>query len=363
MKSALKLTQIGSVLLLFVAVALTFTACSDEQIDTVQPKMTGDSDHQSGIHLDFTKPERVEEVVDTISNTGARIITLQGTFNAGDMKITDFYTIPDHNMRAGEILRDYEESRRWFLKDMQIAQSHLNLTQNVTSGIYITGVTIQGTRQESEILIDKLGVSRIEMENPLVGELNLAPPKPLGEQQNVPELSTWVPTVGNVFVSPSFKHGERHVMQLMVWQDTSGFNEMSTYEHDFLLNNNDGKTYLDSSETLDRFPRTTYTASSLPEPYLDTRFFDDKEEMVFVIGCAKANDIKEQTWYFSYIRTKDGDTNTDTAKLNAQLGHRLSNWCVYPFYTWCIYPDQTTPIIKAWEMEVPGVESWVTNLE
>jgi len=167
-------------------------------------------------------------------------------------------------------------------------------------------------------------------------------------------FETWVPEYGwsDVGVSSSTS---RFTNQSMYWDSVTGFPANSTYEHDFFLNNYDGKTYLDSAETSGSYPKFQYASSDLPRAYLDTRFADNRNELAYTIGSADAKAIQKNRWYYTYIRTANGNVTIDGGKLQAQLGHRSPSYC---YSTWCSFGDQIERIIAAWQVPVPGSKYW-----
>lgn len=175
----------------------------------------------------------------------------------------------------------------------------------------------------------------------------------------IPDANTWVPRRGSSYTGPSYPGG-RFVSQYIWWDNVSGFDSISTYEHDFFLNNYDGKTYLDASQNWLGMPNIIYAATNLPRPYLDSRAMDPAGEKAYVIGCSDADSIQANTgyWYSTYIRTANGNTNIDKAKLQAQLAYRNPSWCYGN--TWCV-PESlvTVNLVPAWHMSnIPCLYYW-----
>lgn len=225
-------------------------------------------------------------------------------------------------------------------------------------GLRVVSMVVQGEPKAINELASGIdGIVRIE----------IAPQHRDSEALNRSQIlwvspNTWLPNRGRTIVRPgNSQDTERYVHQTMIWTDVSGFGSNSAYEHDFFLYNYDGRTYLSREQLPNGIPKVNYWGSNLPRAYLDTRLFDPAEEIAYVVGCADGDAIQANTWYWSQIRTKPGDANTDKAKLFGQLGHRNPSWC---YSTWCVFADQTEPIVGSWSnpwaISVP-VDLWWTR--
>lgn len=174
----------------------------------------------------------------------------------------------------------------------------------------------------------------------------------------VPPASTWIPSTITVETG-EIEPGTRFVRTTMIWDDVSGFGPNSTFELDFLLDNYDASplgpgTYLDRSREFDQTPAVEHWESNLPAAYLDTRFGDGTDEIAYSVGSGDARDIQAGVEYGTLIVTASGDTDRDSARLSAQLGHQRPVGCTS---TWCSFDDGPGSIVEvfpAWTIPVPG---------
>lgn len=342
-----------------------------------QPITTNASDDEiSNIRIHFAEATPINSVLREASNQGLQIIALQDSFDVGGIRFTDFYFLPSQKMKANEVLKGYKNARNGFLQDtandtkdmkaqkkndvtVELAGNTFNLLQkskeakNVNGNV--EGAIMRGRIQDAQA-IKGLNISRINVSQSNQRQTLSESSQTITLQSSDP--NTWSPQQGYSYVFPSSVQGERYTTQYMWWTNVSGFNSTSTYEHDFFLNNYDGQTYLDSGQDLWGFPDVTYAASNLPRAYLDTRFSDPEGEKAYTIGSSEASSIQAYTsyWYLNYIRTLEGNADTDTGKLQAQLGYRYPSWCYEN--TWCSYAITTINLIPAWNISVPGSQYW-----
>lgn len=160
----------------------------------------------------------------------------------------------------------------------------------------------------------------------------------------------WVPSSGTSIVTAD-SYGQRYIRQTMYWNGVSRLQGFAvddrTYEHETVFNNYDGKSYAGGYDG--------YWASNLPSAYLDTQFADGSSELNYTVGSAYARGIQAYTTFYYRIDIKNGNSTSDTAKVQGQLGERNPDWC---YSTWCIYALQTEKLIPAWEQTIPGTKSW-----
>jgi hypothetical protein len=310
----------------------------------------------------FAEPIAVEIALKEAAHYGLRVLMLQHSIPIMEQEIQGGY-YPEPTISPEEHAKRYEhiltESMSLLVEDakellayegdkllqdalqrhiaaLELAQVHLQ-----EYGLRIVSMVIQG---EADSIGEFATDSSLDKEVELVPFPEVESFKQ--DQATWVNPSTWLPNRGRTIVRPgNSQDTERYVHQTMIWTDVSGFGPNSTYEHDFFLNNYDGKTYLSRAQGLNGIPTVIYWGSNLPRAYLDTRFSDPAEEVAYVIGCADGDAIQANTWYWSQIRTAKGDANTDKAKLFGQLGHRSPSWC---YTTWCVFADQTEPIVGSW---------------
>ncbi len=117
-----------------------------------------------------------------------------------------------------------------------------------------------------------------------------------------------------------------------------------TYEHDFKTNNYDNKHMFKKGGAAD-------WASNLPNAYRDTTFGDGDDELYYTIGTSDALKLKAGKLYRIRMWTDPGNSETDTAALYGQRGHRSPSIC---HSTWCIFSDgSSNKIVKAWKISLP----------
>ncbi len=334
------------------------------------------ADRSVAAKVDFAHPVSLEQVIEIANNHGLRVTQLQHSFFIDDQIFTGFYPVPRGSVDT--IRSAWAEAYRGFLQDAAAAARNVaedipdldartDLLRQATafsqvhtdaSGIElkVDSVFVRGEQESIQALQNASDlIYRIEIMRRRSGWRGT-------ETQPSDESATaaaapyaWMPQRGYVYTYPSSVSGERYSSNYMIWDSTPNFVETSTYEHDFYLNNYDGLTYLSSREDSQYRPLVTYAASSLPMPYLDTRFYDDRRELAYTIGSAAPVTIVRSYWYNNYTRIKNGNTSSDSGKLSAQLGYRSPVSC---YTTWCSWPLQTEKIIPAWQIGVPGGWYW-----
>lgn len=96
----------------------------------------------------------------------------------------------------------------------------------------------------------------------------------------------------------------------------------------------------------------------MPSSYLDTRFGDPDYVKAFTIGSADADSLQPATFYYYYIRTPNGDANSDNGYLLAQIGHRVPSGC---YTTWCVFGVQDPEAIYLpYDVDpIPGDFTWI----
>lgn len=186
--------------------------------------------------------------------------------------------------------------------------------------------------------------------------------------QGNPPRETWMPRQGDSHAY-QYDPDERYVVQYIYWFDTSGFDAVSTYEHDYLACRFpayqspgvycDQGVYLYDGSWPNGIPVVTYWNSILPSAYLDTRIADDPYDGVYyTIGSANADAIQSFTWYWSVMYTPNGNANVDRARLKGEIGIRNPDWC---YTTWCIYQRDSAWVYGGdgdWPHLMPGSYYW-----
>src|SRR4029079_1292729 len=136
----------------------------------------------------------------------------------------------------------------------------------------------------------------------------------------------------------------------------------ATFELDFVLNNQSNSnlgpgTYLDSYTGAYGFPRYEYAVTNQPSAYLDSRSGDDLSfSIAYTLGCANATQLRANTTYYTYWRTRNGSATRDNGEVIAEVGHNVCNGGVS---TWCSgYNPTRTNITPEWGIGVPGTRNW-----
>ena len=256
---------------------------------------------------------------------------------------------------------------RSYINDIQQAQENFSTIEgcwatSTCPAVYVMSMLVSGDATAlSEVAHSKL-VTRVDMHNHV--QQNARPTTDVRAPvvpASVPP-TTWVPSQGSIYIHPSSYPGERYITNWMRWSDVSGFSSNSTYEHDFFLNDSDTSkygpgTYLTDDETWGRIPDVSYWSSDLPRPYLDSRLYDPDYQKAYTVGCSDGNAIAAGTWYYTYVRARNGDASIDNGALIPELGHRYPSWCYES--TWCVEGDQHEYIYYPWDVDpIPGDFYW-----
>jgi hypothetical protein len=327
----------------------------------------------------LSKETPIQEVLPTLQLFHLKPLVLESDFVAGQISIHDFF-IWRSDLPEEEAMKTYAAFRRKLVLDLlegdpsaanppdavNMLQRNLveYLQETGDDEILITKITTEGLRINLQALSQEKAFrgSRIE----------IAPNRPVFRSATIYKdeqstqfkaVGTWYPNYGTTYVLSS-SDTERFVTNYVRW-DAPLFGASSTYEHDFLLNNINGNgTYLNSARTTAPhcMPQVLYAGTSFPAssyPYLDTRLdFNghcNDSEVSFTIGIARADTIPAGETHFTHIRTTKGNVDTDSFKLQAQLGHRAPSNC---YTTWCVYADATVNLVPAWDTLVPGITTW-----
>lgn len=321
----------------------------------------------------FSAPVAISEAIAHGDSLRLTAMQLQGKFTVGGDTLTDFF-LPE----SGDRQQVIEAS--WRAAQVQYLDNMLELSAELTrsgSGAYsvanLTEAIARASLPQSVWVLsgraDAATIARARVRFPaaiIESHLGVALSSREAAAQ-VPATSGWIPAYGTV-TTGKHSNSERFVHNSFVFTATEGFADSSTYEHDFFLNNySESKygpgTYLSSEElggiTTYRVPKTTYAASNLPSPYLDTRDLDSHSELAYTIGSAYPRAFVNNTTYQTYIATKNGGAEQDNAKLSAQLGHRRPDWCMS---TWCSFGLEQHRLIDGdWPIDVPGTHHWSTE--
>jgi hypothetical protein len=359
-----------------------------------EPKsLMGSEEPRAEAKIDFVAPVSVDDALAIAALQNLKVTQIQHSFMIGKEKFVGFYVV-DADDSPATLATNLAANYRAFLQDIadpaeenvpdmspsdpvageklkqRRVQAEQALIRSYQDELRVVGITVIGAENQIDAvkdaspLVSKVTAGPSEQQRISAESLSKGSATPLAAT-NVDE-TTWVPVSGRTITAPSAAGG-RYVEQQMQWSNVSGFGPNSTYEHDFFLKNSAGVqhpagTYLDRSEIPGRIPKVEYYTSNLPTYYLDSRLLDGTlygllgtDEVAFTIGCPRASEIKVNTLYTSYIRTKNGDADVDDGKLQAQLGHRKPSSC---YGTGCSYADQTVPLVPAWEVPVPGTKVW-----
>lgn len=350
-------------------------------------------------HILFTNPIPVSEAIRLADGVEVNPLMVEGDFQLGDAIVHDFFLLDAELSQLNiddavqQVEEDYLESRLAFFADMLATEDELGPEEKIQLQAQFESMEMAiNDLQAPPLLINSILVSaeavkidelRLEVNNNIeqivvdskdalpftapTGEVNIVDDSAaarISSPQAVESDAAWYPNLGYSFAHPS-QYGGRYTTQYMKW-DNASFNSNQTYEHDFFLYNYDGQTYLNPNSTVypDCMPLVSYAATSWPaeaKPYLDTRLAQsplvgcETKEVPYTIGAAQASQLSSATWYYNYIRTSDGNAETDRFKLQAQLGHRTPSGC---YTTWCSFSDEILNLVPAWNDSVPGTMIW-----
>lgn len=130
------------------------------------------------------------------------------------------------------------------------------------------------------------------------------------------------------------------------WAPCGGYSEVPrdyTWQR-FVFNNvqdfaGSNRTYEHETQIYDRNYANFggYWATNLPNPYKDTGFGDGIDN--FTIGTYRADHLRTQVWYWTYMSLTPQSSPTALCKIRGQIGHRFPSWC---YSTWCVWADATT---------------------
>jgi len=335
-------------------------------------------------NVSFHDAKNLGEIMREVKNSKGNLVAVSDSFTPLEgLTITDFYFIKPDKTSRRDITKGYQDARKGMVDDInkgvddkpfntkeinaeKVALPRIDDSSKVVNTFEIEGVLFRGSKEQVETFGKKLNAKNIHANKRPAQEKTTESfeVQALGDIVYV-NPNKWAPKQGWLYTGDSSVAGERYATNYMWWNDVSGFSGQSfqtAYEHDFLLDSSNGKTYLDSADTFGTdYPKITYGASTLPEPYLDTRAFDNAfGELGYTIGSANANQITagDQYYDYTYIRTLTGDEDTDNAKVQAQFSEYISG-CSSPAF--CIFSVSGTPIttVAPWDVPVPGSHFWV----
>ena len=160
----------------------------------------------------------------------------------------------------------------------------------------------------------------------------------------------WWPSWINGRSNPSSLAGQRYGRTKFTWSSTrlSAFQCYTdpTFEPDFVTYNYDGKYYFSKS--------VQSWSTDMPNGYLDTPFADSADERVYTVGTSRVTHLDPGRTYYSYFRTTNGNSGSDSAKVVAQRGRRIPSWCDS---TWCIFAQESVIYFNGWTLPVPGTST------
>lgn len=335
-------------------------------------------DGTENIEVNFSEPLPVTQLFQLFDEKPVRLEALKSTFDLQNaVPYTDYYFLKSGES-SRDVQSDFQKERDAFIIDTMENLHAISAEQNakprdraknqtesfekfvqgedIHENIKIHGVLLRGETPVIKSVLRKLEIQHDLKLHPVMEQQNLAPLNKTQLPLLAASTNYWIPAEGYSYVYPS-SYGGRYSSQYIWWPTTIGFTVFDTYEHDFFLNNYDGKTYLSAAQDSWGNPSVNYASTNLPYPYLDTRYGDNSGEKAYTIGSASAISIKSSTDYYyqTYIRTADGNTGSDSAKIQAQKGYRNPTSC---YSTWCSYASETINLISAWNVSVPGSATW-----
>ena len=336
------------------------------------------------VQIELKKPITLDALFPAGINFSSDEIILESEFTFDGEAIYDFYVVSSKGKKK-DIKKDYIKNRKAFLADTKNVKKISSANSKNVENILVTKITVTDKKGNINEIKKGLEISKINVKPaqpaiaPQVSEkltskeahlLNnkMFDSKTFSVTTESTSLNSLVPNSDTSYFYPS-SHGGRYVYQFMKW-DSVNFSEEQTYEHDVFLYNYDRKTYLDGDSTSypGCYPKITYASTSWPaesKPYLDTRFSMyspscEINELAYTIGAAQARALQAYVYYYTYIRSENGNDSIDKFVLNAQIGHRSPSYC---YTTWCSFGDETYALIPKWSATVPGTQNWTYSSE
>lgn len=331
--------------------------------------------------IEFSKGLSFSEVNDLVRDNNMNPEYMLFKQKIGDEEIVGGVLVEGKDIDRLE--NAWPEMHRAFIEDMASDEEEggyfktlATSMSNVVSFPEIVGITGSFSKTDISKLREDKKVSALSLES----EMLEAPADQSQPGTEEPQLDTqarksWAPIRGKIHVKPSkYGRNNRYVKARMTWE-SDRFRRNDGYEHDFKLNNYSESTrpgtYF-STETSGTgafaFPKVEYWSTNWPfasRPYLDNRFLDSRygkapKEVGYTIGMLYADEISSRKDYYTYIRIKKGDANTDNAKLVAVKteGRYSGGRC---FTQWCMFEYDSQSIYRAWNLNIPAGRRWWFN--
>lgn len=396
------------------------TALSNGKIEAQAPAVNNTTSPNNDIttskaKVKFKKPKQVKDIVELASRNNVKLDELESSYIVGNREIYSGYIVdsdkPDATTKTATELESYiKEARLNFFNDMVAGEDNLSseerkelkphldamkaaLAKRDVGEILVVKATLSGELSNLKQLSQNNDLEQVDIKDKerldIIQKQNKIQREKLqGEKDFLKQLtrfskssrfleslnpatllaqttsSTWYPNSGRSETGQSANAPyERYTRQFMRW-NANRFLSTDTYEHEFYLDDVDGRTYLSTttSSTPQCMPQvrdwnTTWTFAT--NPYLDTRLEQsggcEQDIVGFVLGAATASNITSGVTHYTYIRTYDGNITSDRFYLSAQRGHRDSTHCVT---TWCSFGDTKVTLVPQWSVNVPRVKDW-----
>ena len=347
-------------------------------------RASGTSNQQFIADIIFKTPTTIQNVFSLARQSGLKVTTLESDYKVGSEWHHDFLPTNSSTENAVEVEKRYQENRAGFLQDFidnkqtlskseqkEYASTINNMKATLADKSYKTINISKATATGTPVSINQITLNKnvlieaiTDLSNPF--KIKTIVPKITNQIQTNTSSQTWYPNSGKS-VTGKYKDSKtlRYVEQHMKWNKIK-FQSNETYEHEFMLDNSDGKTYLNSQSTPYPlcFPVYVYAETNWPaksKPYIDTRLKDnllgcEDYELEYSMGVAQANQLSANKDYYTYYRAKKGNANSDWFKVQAQLGYRLPPTC---YSVWCSFGrNNGHQLLQKFNPTVPGTKSW-----
>jgi hypothetical protein len=329
--------------------ALVYAACSGSVANastvasTVAPQAATPTAETVLTTLQGT-PVTLEQALALNDLTDVSVSYTKTELNFGDVS----YTINLGN----SVLDNKSEAVQEFLDDLK------NIHEDLTQATNFVGVE-QVEAMQAKVAQSTIPITEITVIGPVSPDIAAANFVEVSTPSDYPQSGTqipvktaatcgnWTPNFINSLSGPHAVSGRTERITFR-WTPTAlaalKCTSSTTFEPDFVTYNYDGLSYLG-----DTFMSTV---SNLPDPYLDTRIFDNPQEHVYTIGTPSNSKLVANFTYSNYMHLNNGNAASDTAKIVWQRGHNTGA-CLPALVTFCVFADASS-IILAWQIPMPG---------
>lgn len=322
-------------------------------------------------HVNFGGRLTPDDAAALLERFGATPVELQFQYAAGEREWSGGAAASGLNARTAAA--SYRRNAFATINDMLANAEHasargavdpehvasLRAARGVFAGAVITGARVKGSTLALSNLMTDMRVREVRRDPERRASVGKAPGLAAPAMDHIPRAN-WVPNEVWAWIEPS-SQGGRYMQQQWYW-DTSRtitFSLDGGYEAEFRLDNSDGLTYLTRNEVGQRIPDVLAWQTDMPtETYLDTRYGQSTSEYSYTLGTVNAPSFLKGRWYYTYVRTIDGDASTDLGRVEPQMTYEFPSGCNN---TWCMFTDSTCTANyggNIWTVSVPRPASF-----